>query len=271
MISVSGVSMRFGSKVLFDDVTTTFSAGRRYGLTGPNGAGKSTLALTLAGLLAPVRGTVRAHPVLDRGAGPDPLEWSGRELVARVGTVFQEPEHQFLRATVRAELELGPRLAGTPVAEREHRTDELLRRLRLSHLADANPFTLSGGEKRRLSVATVLATDPDVLVLDEPTFGQDALTWAELVDLLVELVDAGTSVLAVTHDEDFVRALGAEVLALGTPSGRGRAARTAPAAEGAPAVPAVRSAAAAGSAPAAPAAPGAGAVRVVPARREPVR
>ncbi|MCM3487286.1 ABC transporter ATP-binding protein [Kocuria rosea] len=250
------------------DVELTLRRGRALALTGPNGAGKSTLALTLAGLLAPVRGTVRAHPVLDRGAGPDPLEWSGRELVARVGTVFQEPEHQFLRATVRAELELGPRLAGTPVAERERRTDELLRRLRLSHLADANPFTLSGGEKRRLSVATVLATDPDVLVLDEPTFGQDALTWAELVDLLVELVDAGTSVLAVTHDEDFVRALGAEVLALGTPCERGRAARTAPAAEGAPAVPAARSAAAAGSAPAAP---GAGAVRVVPARREPVR
>ncbi|TQN30028.1 ABC transporter ATP-binding protein [Kocuria rosea] len=253
------------------DVELTLRRGRALALTGPNGAGKSTLALTLAGLLAPVRGTVRAHPVLDRGAGPDPLEWSGRELVARVGTVFQEPEHQFLRATVRAELELGPRLAGTPVAERERRTDELLRRLRLSHLADANPFTLSGGEKRRLSVATVLATDPDVLVLDEPTFGQDALTWAELVDLLVELVDAGTAVLAVTHDEDFVRALGAEVLALGTPSERGRAARTAPAAEGAPAVPAVRSAAAAGSAPAAPAAPGAGAVRGVLARREPVR
>lgn len=253
------------------DVELTLRRGRALALTGPNGAGKSTLALTLAGLLAPVRGTVRAHPVLDRGAGPDPLEWRGRELVARVGTVFQEPEHQFLRATVRAELELGPRLAGTPVAERERRTDELLRRLRLSHLADANPFTLSGGEKRRLSVATVLATDPDVLVLDEPTFGQDALTWAELVDLLVELVDAGTAVLAVTHDEDFVRALGAEVLALGTPSERGRAARTAPAAEGAPAVPAVRSAAAAGSAPAAPAAPGAGAVRGVPARREPVR
>ncbi|WIG18031.1 ABC transporter ATP-binding protein [Kocuria rosea] len=250
------------------DVELTLRRGRALALTGPNGAGKSTLVLTLAGLLAPVRGTVRAHPVLDRGAGPDPLEWSGRELVARVGTVFQEPEHQFLRATVRAELELGPRLAGTPVAERECRTDELLRRLRLSHLADANPFTLSGGEKRRLSVATVLATDPDVLVLDEPTFGQDALTWAELVDLLVELVDAGTSVLAVTHDEDFVRALGAEVLALGTPCERGRAARTAPAAEGAPAVPAARSAAAAGSAPAAP---GAGAVRVVPARREPVR
>ncbi|MFI7582682.1 ABC transporter ATP-binding protein [Kocuria sp. M1N1S27] len=202
------------------DVGLSLRRGRVLALTGPNGAGKSTLALTLAGLLAPVRGTVVAHPRLDRGAGPDPLDWTGRELVARVGTVFQEPEHQFLRGTVRAELELGPRLAGTPAAERERRTDELLRRLRLTHLAEANPFTLSGGEKRRLSVATVLATDPDVLVLDEPTFGQDAVTWAELVELLVELVDGGTSVLAVTHDEDFVRALGAEVLELGDPGPR---------------------------------------------------
>lgn len=282
-------------------VELTLRRGRVLALTGPNGAGKSTLALTLAGLLAPVRGTVRAHLNLDRGAGPDPLEWSGRELVARVGTVFQEPEHQFLRPTVRAELELGPRLAGTPAAERERRTDELLRRLRLAHLADANPFTLSGGEKRRLSVATVLATDPDVLVLDEPTFGQDALTWAELVDLLVELVDAGTSVLAVTHDEDFVRALGAEVLVLGAPCEQARTARAAPAAGEAPAVPAVRtvpaageapaapavrsasaavsasaapavrSASAARSGPAAPAAPDPGALRAVPGRREPVR
>ncbi|GAA1772914.1 ABC transporter ATP-binding protein [Kocuria aegyptia] len=239
--------------------------GRALALIGPNGAGKSTLALTVAGLLAPVRGTVRAHPLLDRGAGPDPLEWSGRELVARIGTVFQEPEHQFLRATVRAELEHGPRLAGTPAAERERRTDELLHRLRLAHLADANPFTLSGGEKRRLSVATVLATDPDVLVLDEPTFGQDALTWAELVDLLVELIDAGTSVLVVTHDEDFVRALGAEVLALGRAPEVGGAARAAP-----PAVPAASAPPAASTAPVppiVPADPAASTAPTVPAAR----
>jgi energy-coupling factor transport system ATP-binding protein len=197
------------------DVDAVLGRGRVLALTGPNGAGKSTVALTLAGLLAPVRGTVTAHPGLERGAGPDPLAWSGRELVARIGTVFQEPEHQFLRPTVRDELEHGPRLAGAGPEERRRRADELLDRLRLAHVAEANPFTLSGGEQRRLSVATVLATAPDVLVLDEPTFGQDALTWAELVDLLVELVEAGTSVLAVTHDAEFVRALGADVLDLG--------------------------------------------------------
>jgi energy-coupling factor transport system ATP-binding protein len=81
-------------------------------------------------------------------------------------------------------------------------------------VAKANPFTLSGGEKRRLSVATALATAPAALVLDEPTFGQDAGTWAELLALLGDLRDAGCAVLAVTHDADFAAALGDRQLTL---------------------------------------------------------
>ena len=95
--------------------------------------------------------------------------------------MFQSPEHQFLTGSVRAELEVSPRALNLPAQERRLRTDELLAALRLGHLADANPFTLSGGEKRRLSVAGALATRPRMLVLDEPTFGQDASTWRELV------------------------------------------------------------------------------------------
>ncbi len=102
------------------------------------------------------------------------------------------------------------------------RVDELLARLRLEHLARANPFTLSGGEQRRLSVATALATAPQLLVLDEPTFGQDSRTWAELVLLLRELVADGTGVLAVTHDLALVEALGDEVLALAPRGGAHR-------------------------------------------------
>jgi len=94
-----------------------------------------------------------------------------------------------------------------PASQITDRVDELLQRLRLDHLAAANPFTLSGGEKRRLSVATVLATQPRVLVLDEPTFGQDSRTWTELVALLAGLVDSGSAVVAITHDADFVAAL----------------------------------------------------------------
>jgi len=183
-------------------------------LTGPNGAGKSTLALTLAGLLAPAGGSLRAADLLADGAGPSPSRWRSRQLLSRVGTVFQDPEHQFLTATVRRELAVGPEALGESPAEVGSRVDELLARLRLDHLAGANPFTLSGGEKRRLSVATVLASRPRLLVLDEPTFGQDARTWRELVALLAALVDEGRSMVAVTHDAEFVAALADDVVAL---------------------------------------------------------
>ncbi|OUE06489.1 putative HMP/thiamine import ATP-binding protein YkoD [Clavibacter michiganensis subsp. michiganensis] len=190
-------------------------------LTGPNGGGKSTLALTLGGLLPALSGRVVAEAALADGLGADPVTWSSRELAARIGTVFQDPEHQFLAGTVRAELEVGPRAVGMDPADAARRVDELLVRLRLDGLAQANPFTLSGGEKRRLSVATALATAPGLLVLDEPTFGQDARTWAELVALLADLVDRdGVGVLAVTHDADLVRALADDVLRLDAASGR---------------------------------------------------
>ncbi|MDJ0311913.1 ATP-binding cassette domain-containing protein [Arthrobacter sp. H35-D1] len=187
------------------------NAGQALSVTGPNGSGKSTLALTLAGLLAPVGGLLEATPALARGGSTSPLKWRGRELISRIGTVFQEPEHQFVAGTVRDELLFAPRLLG----QGEDSVEDLLVRLRLEHLAQANPFTLSGGEKRRLSVATVLAASPQVLILDEPTFGQDANTWAELASLLTELLDAGTAVVSVTHDAAFNAVLGGDRLVLG--------------------------------------------------------
>ena len=211
-----------------ENITVDVRAGQALAVTGVNGAGKSTLALTLAGLLLPVRGTVWATDALATDAPADPSLWDGAELVSRVGTVFQHPEHQFLRPTVREELEFGPRQRRRRVGRRDARVleamedqddarvAELLRRLRLEELAEANPFTLSGGQKRRLSVGTVLAASPRVLILDEPTFGQDARTWKELVDLLVEELDGGTAVVVVTHDRDLVAALGAHELRLGS-------------------------------------------------------
>jgi energy-coupling factor transport system ATP-binding protein len=199
-------------------VSVQVRAGEALTITGPNGAGKSTLALTLAGLLRPVAGTVSAAPELSgpatgrggNGAGTDPYRWKAQHLIARIGTVFQEPEHQFVTGRVLDELMFGPRHLGYG----EDRVDELLERLRLTDLVDANPYTLSGGEKRRLSVATVLAAHPQVLVLDEPTFGQDANTWAELASFLSELLDAGTAVVSVTHDAEFSAVLGGTELRL---------------------------------------------------------
>ncbi|GAA5029450.1 ABC transporter ATP-binding protein [Microbacterium fluvii] len=182
--------------------------GRTTVVTGPNGAGKSTLALTLGGLIPAAAGELAASAdFAPDPRRPAPATWKSRELLTRIGSVFQDPEHQFLAATVRDELAIGPRALKFDDARIAEITDDLLRRLRLGHLADANPYTLSGGEKRRLSVATVLATAPSLIVLDEPTFGQDRRTWEELVRLIAGIVDAGTAVVAVTHDEEFAELL----------------------------------------------------------------
>lgn len=183
-------------------------------LTGPNGAGKSTLALTLGGLLPPRAGAVVAASGLAGGIDDAPIRWRSRDLLTRIGTVFQEPEHQFVASTVRDELAVGPRALGLPEPEVGARADEVMHRLRLDHLAAANPFTLSGGEARRLSVGAALATRPAVVILDEPTFGQDRLGWVELVRLLHELVAGGTTLLSVTHDPAFRDALGAHHIEL---------------------------------------------------------
>ncbi|HEX7189013.1 MAG TPA: ABC transporter ATP-binding protein [Actinomycetes bacterium] len=186
----------------------TLRAGEALALTGANGSGKSTLALCLAGLLRPTAGEVVAQPALDPPEPPRPMwRWPGRDLVARVGTVFQDPEHQFVASTVRAELMVGPRRTGADETAAVRRADELLEQLGLTALAAANPFTLSGGEKRRLSVATAIATAPRVVVADEPTFGQDALTWAALAGLLADLRDDGCALVMVTHDTDLVKAV----------------------------------------------------------------
>lgn len=177
-------------------------------VTGPNGAGKSTLALTLAGLLPELSGDVVAASDLAVRGIRRPSRWRSTELLTRIGTVFQEPEHQFLASTLRDELAVGPRALRMPAAQVDAIVDELLERLDLASLALANPFTLSGGQKRRLSVATVLAASPEVIVLDEPTFGQDRRGWSELVVLLQREIARGRTVIAVTHDVDVVRHLG---------------------------------------------------------------
>lgn len=192
--------------------TLSVRAGEVLAVTGPNGAGKSTLALLLGGLLAPGGGRVSGFD--DR---KPPHRWKARTLTQRIGSVFQNPEHQFVTGRVADELALGPRRLGRSPDEVRRIVDELLGRLRLEKLAGANPYTLSGGEARRLSVATALATAPRMLVLDEPTFGQDRRTWRELVALLAGLRDDGHGVVAVTHDEDFVRTIANRIVTISGP------------------------------------------------------
>ncbi|MDQ1514056.1 MAG: energy-coupling factor transport system ATP-binding protein, partial [Microbacteriaceae bacterium] len=170
------------------------------GISGRNGTGKTTLALTLGGLLRPFDGTVVPSAPLAGGLRGGPADWRSRDLLTRIAVVFQSPQHQFLTGRVRDEVAVALKALRRPAAEQASRVDDLLDRLGLTALADANPFTLSGGQQRRLSVGSALAAAPRVVVLDEPTFGQDALTWAAVVELLADTVAEGSAVVAATHD-----------------------------------------------------------------------
>lgn len=183
-----------------------FISGASNVVTGANGAGKTTLLMTMAGLLPAKSGEIGVAESVRSGLKGSPLTWKSRQLARRIGTVFQNPEHQFVTRSVYEELLVSSKVMGRDVDAA--RVEELMERLRLSALAEANPFTLSGGEKRRLSVATALVASPAVLLLDEPTFGQDPTTFVELVGLLRGLVDDGVTIASVTHDELFIRALG---------------------------------------------------------------
>ena len=188
-------------------------------IVGANGAGKSTFALTLAGLLPPLAGTVEVET--SDGTAGDPHEWSSKQLLGRMSMVFQEPEYQFLAPTVAEELAIGPRAAGMSEEEIAPLVDEHLEALGLTALARANPMTLSGGEKRRLSVATALISAPELLILDEPTFGQDRGTWLGLVHLLRAALERGVTLVSITHDPAFVAAMGQRVVDLGQVGTRG--------------------------------------------------
>ena len=208
------LSIGYGKTLVREHLDVEIPEGVSTVITGANGSGKTTLALTLAGLIPTIEGEVIAERLAPTGK-KGPYTWKSKELLTRIGTVFQSPEHQFVASSVFDEIAVGLRALKVPADDITEQVNGLLEQLRLAHLAKANPFTLSGGEKRRLSVATVLACHPRVIVLDEPTFGQDRLTWVSLVNLVSELRDQGTTIVSVTHDQDYVKALGDQVIEMG--------------------------------------------------------
>lgn len=194
---------------VLEGVNLEIHRGEFVAICGVNGAGKSTLARALGGLLKPTTGEVEVA-----GQNRPAHRLSARVLANEVVSVFQEPEHQFLTDTVREELLFGlPRSRTTRT-----RADEVLAAMGLDYVAGENPFTLSGGEKRRLSLATAFMREPTVLIVDEPTFGQDEKTWQNLTDELINFTNRGTAVIAVTHDEEFVRETGARIFTLEKPA-----------------------------------------------------
>lgn len=182
-----------GGPAVLSGVDVAIARGERVALVGPNGSGKTTLGRLLVGLLRPTEGQVRL-------GGDDPARLPAADLARRAGYVFQDPERQFLARTVEDEVMLGLR------PDERAGTGELMASLGLplERFGPRSPYRLSGGEQRRLSLACILSRRPSLLVLDEPTFGQDRRGYEALLEILRERVATGTAVVAVTHDERFV-------------------------------------------------------------------
>ena len=164
--------------------------GERVALLGPNGAGKTTLVLHLNGILTAGRGTVEV-------SGLPVAKQHLREIRRRVGIVFQDPDDQLFLGTVRQDVAFGPANLGLSGAELDRRVMEALEKVGMTDFVDRPPHHLSYGQRRRVAVATVLAMEPEVLVLDEPSSNLDPASRRELADILRSL---DVTVLMVTHD-----------------------------------------------------------------------
>ncbi|WP_050901756.1 ABC transporter ATP-binding protein [Microbacterium testaceum] len=197
LVKVEGLRLSRGRTPVLHGIDLEVAAGEFVAVVGANGAGKTTLVQAIAGVLRPPPGTVRVD-------GLDVGRTRARTLARHVGFVFQNPEHQFIATTVLDEIAHGLRAQRLGDAEVRRRAEELLARFGLADKAGIHPFLLSGGQKRRLSVGTALVGGARLLVLDEPTFGQDRARAEELLTLLDDLREDGTTIIVVTHDMQVV-------------------------------------------------------------------
>ncbi|MFJ3969087.1 energy-coupling factor ABC transporter ATP-binding protein [Streptomyces parvus] len=197
IVRIDSLTFRYpNGTTALDEVSFSVAAGERVAVVGSNGAGKSTLARHLVGIERPASGTIEI-------AGRRADRLSIAELARTVGFVFQNPDDQLHAASVTKEVEFGPRNLRFPSARRKELVESALRRTGLAQTRDAHPHHLSLGERKRVALAAVLAMDTPVVVLDEPTTGQDHASVVLLGKLVDDLGADGRTVLAITHDMDF--------------------------------------------------------------------
>lgn len=211
LFSVSGLRFSYPSApgepgpMVLDEASFSLAAGERVALTGPNGAGKTTLLLLLVGLLRPHAGCIEAFGSICQ------READFRVVRARAGLLFQDPDDQLFCPTVAEDVAFGPLNLGCDRQTVRQRVAETLAMLGLDGYADRITHKLSGGEKRLVSLASVLAMQPDVLLLDEPTNALDTPTQERLLDILDNLPQA---MILISHDRSFRSALATRSLSL---------------------------------------------------------
>ncbi|WP_370224971.1 ABC transporter ATP-binding protein [Cytobacillus sp.] len=207
ILTAENLSFYKDGKDLLKNISFSVKKGEFVAIAGSNGSGKTTLSRLLAGLYAPSKGNILFN---DRSLS----HWKEQELRLKLGYVFQNPEHQFIADSVYNEIAFSLKIQRIPDADIQKMVLAVLDQVNLLQHADIHPFSLSQGQKRRLSVASMLVNEQDLLLLDEPTFGQDARTSAELMGLLETKIQSGGSVLMITHDMEILHSYADKVIIL---------------------------------------------------------
>lgn len=199
--------------VALDGITLSIEEGERVVLLGANGSGKSTLLKLMDGLYTANGGTFRVFGDEVKNLESD-LQAANR-FHQRIGLVFQDPDIQLFSPTVGDDVAFGPLQLNLPLKEVRERVEAALNQMGIMHLRDRAPFELSGGEKKRAAIASVLSLEPDVILFDEPTASLDPRTKWVLVNLIQELEDQGKTVVTATHELEIVPLIADRVVVLG--------------------------------------------------------
>jgi len=202
-----------GRQAALDGITLRIMQGERVAILGANGCGKSTLLKLLDGLYPPTSGHLHVLGD-DVGRLEDDAE-EGHRFHRQVGLVFQDPDVQLFSATVGDDVAFGPLQLGLPKPEVRGRVEAALDQMGILHLRDRAPFELSGGEKKRAAIASVLSAEPSVILLDEPTASLDPRTKWVLVQLIEQLARSGCTLVTATHELDIVPFIADRVLVMG--------------------------------------------------------
>jgi len=214
MIELTDVSCSYGDGEALSNITFYVHPGESVAIIGPNGCGKSTLLKFLNGLVPARKGTYRFHDdTIDAARLKDKA--FAKRFHQRIGLLFQNADTQLFCPVVHEEIAFGPQQMGLDPAEVASRVEDCLRLLGIEKLRDRVPYHLSEGEKRKVALASVLAVNPEVLVLDEPMNGLDPRMKAFLKDLIARLNAAGKTILCSTHDFEYVDGIFRKAVVLG--------------------------------------------------------
>ena len=199
------------------DVNLKINQGEQVTIIGSNGSGKSTLLAILDGLVYPTSGEFYAFDNLVSEEAFDAIKDNEFRSYFRtkVGFVFQNSDVQLFSSTVFEEIAFGPLQLNLPLAEVKARVEDVMEMMQIGKLRDRPPHTLSGGEKKKVCIATVLVNNPDVLLLDEPSAGLDPRTQLWLIELLQELGQAGKTVITATHDLEIIDQISKRAIVMG--------------------------------------------------------